>query len=253
PFDGDVPGCRCDVNCNVTDSCCYDYHDTCTVPTQQWECTKLRCGEKRLSQSRCHCSDDCLSAGDCCTNYKHVCHGEPQWVEDECDDLSTPTCPDGFSRQPLLLISLDGLRAEYLQTWSHLIPVLHKLKTCGTSAPYMQAAFPSKTFPNHYTIVTGLYPESNGLIDNSMYDPVMDASFSLSSPEKDNPAWYLGQPIWHTAKHQGLKSGTFFWPGSDVKINGSFPDIYRPYNGKIPFEERVLTVLKWLQLPHDQR
>lgn len=88
-----------------------------------------------------------------------------------------------------------------------------------------------------------------------MYDPVLNASFSLSNDEKSNPAWYLGQPvspaqdsvltsslspvahagvstqIWHTARYQGLKSGTFFWPGSDVKINGSFPDIYRLYDG----------------------
>ncbi|XP_054461497.1 venom phosphodiesterase 1 [Anoplopoma fimbria] len=253
PYDGDIPGCRCDKNCNASNTCCHDYHDICTVPTQQWECTRLRCGEKRLTQSRCHCSDDCLSTGDCCTNYKHVCHGEKEWVEDQCEDLSTPTCPAGFKDQPLLLVSLDGLRAEYLQTWSALIPVLDKLKKCGTSAPYMQAAFPSKTFPNHYTIVTGLYPESNGLIDNTMFDPVFNASFSLSSPQKDNPDWYLGQPIWHTAKHQGLKSGTFFWPGSDVKVNGSFPDIYKPYNGKVPFEERVFTVLKWLQLPDNER
>ncbi|XP_047460671.1 venom phosphodiesterase 1 [Mugil cephalus] len=253
PYDNEVPGCRCDSNCNETNSCCYDYHDICTVPTQQWGCTKLRCGEKRLTESKCHCSDDCLSVGDCCTDYKHICHGETEWVEDQCEDLSVAACPAGFKQQPLLLVSLDGLRAEYLQTWSTLIPVLDKLKRCGTSAPYMQAAFPSKTFPNHYTIVTGLYPESNGLIDNVMYDPVFDAVFSLSSPEKENPDWYLGQPIWHTARYQGLKSGTFFWPGSDVKINGSFPNIYQPYNGKVPFEERVFTVLKWLQLPDDER
>uniref|UniRef100_A0A8D3E3T6 SMB domain-containing protein n=1 Tax=Scophthalmus maximus TaxID=52904 RepID=A0A8D3E3T6_SCOMX len=246
PLD-DAPGCRCDESCVASGSCCYDYRDVCRVPTQLWVCTELRCGETRLSRSNCHCSHDCLSAGDCCTNYRHVCHGEweESWLEDECDEFT--------AQQPLLLVSLDGLRAEYLQTWSSLIPVLDKLRQCGTSAPYMQAAFPSKTFPNHYTIVTGLYPESNGLIDNSMYDPVFDASFSLSSPEKDNPAWYYGQPVWHTAKDQGLKSGTFFWPGSDVKINGSFPDIYKPYNGKVPFEERVFALLKWLQLPDDER
>ncbi|XP_074542389.1 venom phosphodiesterase CdcPDE isoform X1 [Halichoeres trimaculatus] len=253
PYDGDVPGCRCDVGCNNTNSCCLDFHDTCTAPTQLWECTRLRCGEKRLTQSKCHCSDDCLSAADCCTNYKQVCHGETEWVKDSCEDLSAPACPAGFKKQPLLLVSLDGLRAEYLQTWARLIPVLDKLRRCGSSAPYMQAAFPSKTFPNHYTIVTGLYPESNGLIDNSMYDPVFDASFSLSSPEKDNPAWYLGQPIWHTAKDHGLKSGTFFWPGSDVNISGSYPDIYRPYDGGVPFEERVFTLLQWLQLPEAER
>uniref|UniRef100_A0A3P9J0C8 SMB domain-containing protein n=1 Tax=Oryzias latipes TaxID=8090 RepID=A0A3P9J0C8_ORYLA len=253
PFDDEIPGCRCDSNCAATGSCCFDFHDICTIPTQQWECTKIRCGEKRLTQSKCHCSDDCLSAGDCCTNYKHICQGEKEWVEGECEDLSTPSCPAGFKRQPLLLVSLDGLRAEYMQTWNTVMPVLNKIRTCGTSASYMQPAFPSKTFPNHYTIVTGLYPESNGLIDNTMYDPVFNATFSLSNSEKNNPDWYLGQPVWHTAKNQGLKSGTFFWPGSDVEINGSFPNIYKPYDGDVPFEERVLTVLKWLQLPDNER
>ncbi|XP_077404872.1 venom phosphodiesterase CdcPDE isoform X4 [Vanacampus margaritifer] len=253
PYDGDVPGCRCDAACQDSATCCHDYHDLCKAPGELWECTRLRCGETRLPTSRCHCSDDCAANVDCCSNYRHVCQGQSEWVEDECDDLSHAICPPGFRRQPLLLVSLDGLRADYLQLWSALVPVLSKLRKCGTSTPYMQSAFPSKTFPNHYSIVTGLYPESNGLIDNVMYDPVMDAIFTLSGPEKENPAWYLGQPIWHTAKYQGLKSGTFFWPGSDVKLNGSFPDIYRPYDGKVPFEERVLTVLKWLQLPDQQR
>lgn len=253
PFDGDVPGCRCDSGCNNTHSCCFDYYDICTLPVEQWLCSRLRCGEQRLPNSKCHCSDDCGHFGDCCTNYRQVCRGEKPWVDGGCDDLSPPQCPADFSKQPLLLVSLDGWRAEYLQTFGKVVPVIDKLQKCGTSTPFMQAAFPSKTFPNHYTIVTGLYPESNGLIDNNMYDPDMDASFSLSSAEKDNPAWYLGQPIWHTASYQGLKSGTFFWPGSDVKVNGSFPDYFKPYDGKIPFEERVFTVLKWLQLPEDQR
>ncbi|XP_077362346.1 venom phosphodiesterase CdcPDE isoform X2 [Festucalex cinctus] len=253
PYDGDVPGCRCDAACQDSATCCHDYHDLCKAPGELWECTRLRCGESRLPASRCHCSDDCAANLDCCSNYRHVCHGQSQWVEDECDDMSRPSCPPGVGRQPLLLVSLDGLRADYLRLWSALVPVLDKLRKCGTSTPYMQSAFPTKTFPNHYTIVTGLYPESNGLIDNVMYDPVMDAVFTLSGPEKENPDWYLGQPIWHTAKYQGLKAGTFFWPGSDVKINGSYPDIHRPYDGKIPFEERVLTLLKWLQLPERQR
>uniref|UniRef100_A0A6Q2XWG0 SMB domain-containing protein n=1 Tax=Esox lucius TaxID=8010 RepID=A0A6Q2XWG0_ESOLU len=244
PFDDQTSGCRCDMQCVTNNNCCYDFQDICLLPTQQWECTKLRCGEKRLTKSRCHCSDDCMEHGDCCTNFKHVCQGETEWVADKCVDLAS------FKKQPLLLISLDGLRAEYQQTWSHLIPVLDKLRTCGTSAPFMQPVFPSKTFPNHYTIVTGMYTESHGLIDNNMYDPVFDASFSLSNEEKSNPRWYLGQPIWHTASYQGLKSGTYFWPGSDVKINGSFPDISVD---KIPFEERVFSILKWLQLPEKER
>uniref|UniRef100_A0A8C7R021 SMB domain-containing protein n=1 Tax=Oncorhynchus mykiss TaxID=8022 RepID=A0A8C7R021_ONCMY len=231
---------------------CARPHVSLDLP-QQWECTKLRCGETRLAESRCHCSDDCLGAGDCCTNFKHVCQGETEWVADDCVDLASPKCPANFKLQPLLLISLDGLRAEYQQTWSSLIPVLDKLRTCGTSAPYMQPVFPSITFPNHYTIATGMYSESHGLVDNKMYDPVFDASFSLSNDEKSNPRWYFGQPIWHTASYQGLRAGTYFWPGSDVKINGSFPDINLDYNGKIPFEERVFTLLKWLQLPDNER
>ncbi|XP_028821901.1 venom phosphodiesterase 1-like isoform X1 [Denticeps clupeoides] len=282
PYDNEALGCHCHLQCNATNSCCYDFHDICYQPTQQWECTRLRCGEKRLAESKCHCSDDCLSARDCCTNYKSVCEGDTQWVEDECVDMVGDECPAGFKKQPMLLISLDGLRAEYFQTWSSLIPVMDKIRRCGTSVPHMQAVFPSKTFPNHYTIATGLYSESHGLVDNNMYDPEFDAYFSLSNSEKDNPRWYHGQPIWHTAKYQGLTAGTFFWPGSDVEINGSFPNIYEKYDGysmsklthtvhlkmvymdfwiqflcfhcrTVPFEMRVFTVLKWLMLPDDQR
>ncbi|XP_065139630.1 venom phosphodiesterase CdcPDE [Paramisgurnus dabryanus] len=245
--------CRCDAQCVTSNNCCYDYQEICLQPTQSWECSSIRCGESRLSNSKCHCSHDCITAGDCCFNYNIICKGDTEWVQDECVNMISPQCPASFQRQPLLLVSLDGLRAEYLQTWSTLVPVLDKIRKCGTSSPFMQAVFPSKTFPNHYSIVTGLYAESHGLVDNNMYDPVFDASFSLSNSEKDNPRWYQGQPIWHTVKYQGLKAGTFFWPGSDVAINGSYPDIYMKYDGKVPFEERVLTVLKWLQLPEEKR
>uniref|UniRef100_A0A4W5PRW4 SMB domain-containing protein n=1 Tax=Hucho hucho TaxID=62062 RepID=A0A4W5PRW4_9TELE len=231
PFDDETPGCRCDTQCVTNNNCCYDFQDICFQPTQQWECTKLRCGEKRLAESRCHCSDDCLGAGDCCTNFKHVCQGEKNFMK------CTRQCTHSNVSMWIIFFNI-------------LIPLTG---TCGTSAPYMQPVFPSITFPNHYTIATGMYSESHGLVDNNMYDPVFDASFSLSSDEKSNPRWYLGQPIWHTASYQGLRAGTYFWPGSDVKINGSFPDINVDYNGKIPFEERVFTLLKWLQLPDNER
>uniref|UniRef100_A0A8C7N2A5 SMB domain-containing protein n=1 Tax=Oncorhynchus kisutch TaxID=8019 RepID=A0A8C7N2A5_ONCKI len=230
PFDDETPGCRCDTQCVINNNCCYDFQEICFQPTQQWECTKLRCGETRLAESRCHCSDDCLGAGDCCTNFKHVCQGETEWVADDCVDLASPKCPANFKLQPLLLISLDGLRAEYQQTWSSLIPQFVSLpKLCHLI----------------------LYSSSQNV--HCMYDPVFNASFSLSNDEKSNPRWYFGQPIWHTASYQGLRAGTYFWPGSDVKINGSFPDINLDYNGKIPFEERVFTLLKWLQLPDNER
>ncbi|KAK1171514.1 ectonucleotide pyrophosphatase/phosphodiesterase family member 3-like [Acipenser oxyrinchus oxyrinchus] len=179
--------------------------------------------------------------------------GEKSWVEEGCEDIDTPQCPAGFSRPPVILISLDGFRAEYLQTWGHLMPAIRKLKECGTSAPYMRPAYPSKTFPNHYSIVTGLYPESHGIVDNNMYDVNRNATFRLNMEEKFNPSWYQGQPIWLTAKYHNLKSGTFFWPGSDVAINKTYPDIYQIYNKSIPFEERIFTLLKWLSLPSEKR
>ncbi|KAF4081620.1 hypothetical protein AMELA_G00163300 [Ameiurus melas] len=253
PYDYETSGCGCDEQCVNRNNCCQDFAYICLQPIESWECTSLRCGEKRVSGSKCHCSSDCVSAGDCCTNYGIVCNGMTPWVQDQCVSMSSPKCPANYKRQPLLLISLDGLRAEYQQTWHSLIPVLDKLRKCGTSSAFMQPVFPSKTFPNHYSIVTGLYTESHGLVDNNMYDPVFNASFSLSNAEKNKARWYLGQPIWLTVMDQGLRAGTFFWPGSDVQINGTFPNLYEIYNGTIPFEQRVLTVLKWLQLPDDQR
>ncbi|XP_033848716.1 venom phosphodiesterase [Acipenser ruthenus] len=253
PYEEGSKACRCDKPCVENNNCCQDFEAICLQPAQQWECTRARCGEKPIQESKCHCSEDCLSLGSCCTNYKNVCQGESQWVEDPCEEITAPQCPVSFSKQPVILISLDGFQAEYLRTWSKIIPVIEKLKTCGTHSPYMQASFPTMTFPNHYTIVTGMYPESHGVVDNNMYDPVFKASFSLGNSEKSNPRWYLGQPIWLTAMYQELKAGTFFWPGSDVKVNGSFPTIYEDYNGKVPFEERVYTVLKWLSLPEKER
>ncbi|XP_076872829.1 ectonucleotide pyrophosphatase/phosphodiesterase family member 1 [Brachyhypopomus gauderio] len=179
--------------------------------------------------------------------------GEKTWFEEECEDIKRPQCPKGFPKPPLILISLDGFRAEYLKAYSSLLPVITKLRDCGTSASYMRPAYPTKTFPNHYTIVTGLYPESHGIVDNKMYDVRYNASFSLKGKEKFNPMWYQGEPVWITAMTNNMKSGTFFWPGSDVPIKGKFPNMYKKYNGSVPFESRVTTIFEWLSLPQKER
>uniref|UniRef100_A0A8C5L660 Ectonucleotide pyrophosphatase/phosphodiesterase family member 1 n=1 Tax=Jaculus jaculus TaxID=51337 RepID=A0A8C5L660_JACJA len=252
-FERTFGNCRCDAACVTLGNCCLDFQEACIEPGHIWTCNKFRCGEKRLARNLCSCSDDCKSQGDCCINYSSVCQGEKSWVEETCESIDTPQCPEGFDSPPMLLFSLDGFRAEYLHTWGGLLPVISKLKNCGTYTKNMRPVYPTKTFPNHYSIVTGLYPESHGIIDNKMYDPKMNASFSLKSKEKFNPEWYKGVPIWVTAKYQQLRSATFFWPGSDVEIDGILPDIYKVYNGSVPFEERILAVLKWLQLPSDER
>ncbi|KAM8946052.1 ectonucleotide pyrophosphatase/phosphodiesterase family member 3 [Pelodytes ibericus] len=245
--------CRCNAQCTEQGNCCFDYDDLCLKPKEVWTCSRVRCAEKRITGSICSCSDDCLAQGDCCTNYKEVCKGEARWAADQCETSANPQCPEGFDIPPVILFSLDGFRAEYLETWGFLLPNIEKLKKCGTHSKYMRAVYPTKTFPNHYTIVTGLYPESNGIIDNNMYDVEKDRSFSLSGSDKFNAYWWHGQPIWLTAMYQERKAGTFFWPGSDVAINGSFPNLYVLFNSSVIYERRVTQILKWLDLPKNER
>ncbi|XP_056150100.1 ectonucleotide pyrophosphatase/phosphodiesterase family member 1 isoform X2 [Lampris incognitus] len=246
--------CQCDPSCEDEGTCCLDYQEVCIEPSQRWTCSKFRCGEERLVNSLCSCSDDCGKAGDCCANYNNVCKvGDKSWQEEKCEDIEEPQCPPGFSKPPLILVSMDGFRAGYLKSYASLLPVINKLRSCGTSTPYMRPAYPTKTFPNHYTIVTGLYPESHGIVDNKMYDVTRNASFTLKTAEKFNPLWYQGEPVWLTAMHNNLKTATYFWPGSDVAVNGKFPDFYKSYDKKITFEKRISTVLEWLSLPQGER
>ncbi|NXU63715.1 ENPP3 phosphodiesterase, partial [Horornis vulcanius] len=222
-----VPGCQCDSGCKERQDCCWDYEDTCVNPAQSWKCTNFRCGETRIPGSYCSCSDDCMQKKDCCVNYYSICKGETSWVEEPCVSIETPQCPAGFTLPPLILFSMDGFRSEYLETWSSLLPNIEKLKKCGTYSKYMRAVYPTKTFPNHYTIVTGLYPESHGIIDNNMYDVNLDAHFSLSGEEKFKPEWWKGQPV-------GLFVITVFMSRvvcSDVPIGGTYPTLYTIYNG----------------------
>ncbi|XP_063773377.1 ectonucleotide pyrophosphatase/phosphodiesterase family member 3 isoform X2 [Pseudophryne corroboree] len=245
--------CHCDSKCVEQGNCCFDFDDLCVKPSVEWTCSKVRCGEKQISERLCSCSDDCLTKGDCCSNYNAVCKGEVPWAEGTCDSSTTLQCPEGFDLPPVILFSLDGFRAEYLQTWGDLMPNIKQLQTCGTHSKYMRSVYPTKTFPNHYTIVTGLFPESNGIIDNNMYDYNTNKMFSLSGNEKFNETWWHGQPLWLTAMYQGLKAGTFFWPGSDVPINGSYPTYYKLYDGSVVYEKRIQNILQWLDLPKNER
>ncbi|KAF0023677.1 hypothetical protein F2P81_024307 [Scophthalmus maximus] len=162
-------------------------------------------------------------------------------------------CTEPFARPPLILVSLDGFRSGYLNDHGSHLPIIGRLRNAGTTTPYLRPVYPTKTFPNHYSIVTGLYPESHGIVDNKMYDVTRNAFFSLKSQEKFSPKWYQGEPVWITAMRQKLKTGTFFWPGSDVAINGSFPDFYNLYDKSISFERRVSKLFEWLSLPQGER
>lgn len=154
-----------------------------------------------------------------------------------CAETAPPT---------VLLISLDGFRWDYLEKYHP--PNLEKLAAGGVRAKRMIPAFPSLTFPNHYTLVTGLWPEHHGIIGNTMFDPGFREFFRIgegSAGAKDG-RWWGGEPIWVTAEKQGKKSACMFWPGSEAEIAGIRSSIWMPYIEKTPMEERVDTVLSWL-------
>uniref|UniRef100_A0A8C9WCT5 Ectonucleotide pyrophosphatase/phosphodiesterase 2 n=1 Tax=Scleropages formosus TaxID=113540 RepID=A0A8C9WCT5_SCLFO len=165
--DVEPPNCRCDNLCKTYNSCCLDFDEHCLKTAGGFECSKDRCGEVRNEAHACHCSDDCLENGDCCTNYNVVCKGESPvcWVDDGCEQIESPGCP-------------------------------------------------------------GLYPESHGIVGNSMYDPVFDANFLLRGREKLNHRWWGGQPSTHRV---------------------------RCFHRVIPLERRILTILHWLHLPDAER
>lgn len=151
-------------------------------------------------------------------------------------------------RPTVILISLDGFRAAYLEKYEP--PNLRSLAREGVQAKWMTPAFPSKTFPNHYTIATGLYPQNHGIVENNVFDKATKTMFTMSNREEvQNGRWWLGEPIWITAEKQGQKSAPYFWPGSEAEIEGTRPTYWKPYDGKIPNDNRVDMILSWLDLP----
>ncbi|XP_038056713.1 venom phosphodiesterase 2-like [Patiria miniata] len=173
------------------------------------------------------------------------------WIDTPCVTGSDPICPPGVDRPPLILVSLDGFRADYLGR--KLTKHIQKLSDCGTHAPYMLPSFPTVTFSNHYTIATGLYPEHNGLIANSMYDPDIKASYYIGGSQTRNKAWYFGEPIWNTAKKNGLRTGCYYWVASDVDIQDMRPDYFFLYDGNINPEQKTDIIRGWLELPTGKR
>ena len=152
----------------------------------------------------------------------------------------------------VILISVDGLRHDYIKKYNP--PTLSKIKENGLAAESLIPIFPSKTFPNHYSIVTGMYAENHGLISNSFYDPNLKKTYSLGNREAvENGVWYDGEPIWITAKKNNMVSASYFWVGSEANIKGMHPDYYLKYDHKIPGETRVDKVIEWLELPADER
>lgn len=155
----------------------------------------------------------------------------------------------------VILISIDGFRADYFDRG--ISPNLADLAGHGVRTQWMSASFPTVTFPNHYTLVTGLYPDHHGIVDNTMSDPSIqpDNHFSLSNSTavNDERWWDEATPLWVTVQQQGGHSATMFWPGSSAPIHGIRPDHWYPFDKNVTAEQRVEHVLAWLDLPVAQR
>lgn len=152
-----------------------------------------------------------------------------------------------------VIISLDGNRWDYPEYYE--MPFFDSLATVGVKAR-MEPSFPSSTFPNHYTMATGLVPDHHGLVNNTFWDPDTQHGYSIRDNEsRFDPRYYLGEPIWITAQKQGVKCGVVYWVGSDIAINGEYPTYYRNWNEEPHwnFAQRCDEVIRLLSLPEDER
>jgi len=155
-------------------------------------------------------------------------------------------------RAIVILISIDGFRADYLDRLQP--PNLMKLAAAGVRADGLIPQFPSKTFPNHYTIVTGLTLAHHGIISNNMRAKDIPGEFEMSNREViADPRWWGGEPIWNTAERQGRKSASMFWPGSETAIGGHQATYWVPFDDHMSHAARVGRIIDWLKLPEDKR
>lgn len=163
-----------------------------------------------------------------------------------------PAAPRSGFGPTIVLVSLDAFRWDYLDRFP--TPALHELAREGVRAKSLIPSFPTKTFPNHYTLVTGLYPGHHGIVANNMFDPVSGADFGLwDRRQVADSRWWGGEPIWVTAQKSGLRTAPYFWPGSEAAIEGVRPTYWMPYDEKMTPNERVDRVLSSLDLPASRR
>jgi predicted AlkP superfamily pyrophosphatase or phosphodiesterase len=147
----------------------------------------------------------------------------------------------------VLLVSIDAFRADYLDRGR--TPTLSRLAREGVRARWMQPSYPSLTFPNHYTLVTGLRPDHHGIVHNSMRDAALGRFSNHDDRAVANARWWGGEPIWVTAERAGLPTATMFWPGSEAAIGGVRPSRWLPYDRAMSPQARVDLVLDWLSEP----
>lgn len=166
--------------------------------------------------------------------------------------LDTVNSKAHLSKPIVIMISIDGFRADYLQKYQP--PTLLSWAREGVQSEGLIPSFPTLTFPNHITLVTGLRPGHHGIVGNTFYDEKRKAYYTMSDNDAVNDgSWYRGEPIWTVAEKNGMLAGTFFWVGSESKIGGIDPTYMAQYNGKVTNSRRIQSVIEWLKLPEARR
>ncbi|WP_255578578.1 ectonucleotide pyrophosphatase/phosphodiesterase [Chitinophaga sp. sic0106] len=156
------------------------------------------------------------------------------------------------TRPYVIMISIDGFRYDYAEKYQ--AQNLLRLSQQGVRATAMQPSFPSLTFPNHYSIITGLYPAHHGLVDNLFWDKKRKEKYRVGDTVSvADGTWYGGSPLWVLAEKQKMVSASYFWVGSEADIQGTRPTYYFKYHEKTGINSRISQVVNWLQLPEEQR
>ncbi len=151
----------------------------------------------------------------------------------------------------LIVLSMDGFRWDYPDKAN--TPNLDYIEKNGVRGK-IQPSFPTKTFPNHYTMTTGLYPDNHGIVANEFWDDSLKLFYRIPDRKSvKNPAFYKGEPIWVSAEKQNIRAATLFWVGSETAIKGLQATYWKDYQHNMPFEDRIDTLISWLQLPEDKR
>lgn len=159
--------------------------------------------------------------------------------------------PEQQKKPYVILISADGFRYDYAK--KHRAKHLLSLSRKGVRANSLIPSYPSVTFPNHYSIVTGLYPSHHGIVNNTFFDKKLNAKYSIGSDAVRDGEWYGGTPLWVLAEQQGMLAANMFWVGSEAAIKGIWPSYYYNYNEQMPISDRIQVVKDWLSLPEEKR
>ena len=155
-----------------------------------------------------------------------------------------------LAKAPLVLLSIDGFAQRYITQYKP--KTLMKLIEQGTSAKALLPVYPSKTFPNHLSIITGVYPINHGIVHNAFYHRKIEQVYKLGDGKNDQ-RWLTAEPLWYINEMQGNKSAVYFWPESETPINNQTPSYYFPYKHSTPNKQRLDQIISWLRLPAVER